>query len=274
MNKPQSNQSSAALNYTSYLCLDKILDAQHPRSEQSPEGMEHDEMLFIVIHQVFELWFKQILHEIDFAKEHLTTGDIGKVQHVLKRIRSIVKVMVGQVDIIETMTPIDFSAFRARLDAASGLQSYQFREIEFSLGFKRPSVLDRYTEDSEPYQRLDARLKAPSLWDAFLQFIKLRGYDIPQQLLDTISHGEIESNADVMGIIEKIYHSDYELTELCETLIDLDEGLLEWRYRHIKMVQRTIGMKPGTGGSSGAMYLMASLDKPIFPDLWAVRVNL
>jgi len=265
---------SAALNYSSYLRLDKILDAQQPRSEQSPEGMEHDEMLFIVIHQVFELWFKQILHELDFAKEQLTSGNIGKVQHVLKRIRGIVKVMVGQVDIIETMTPIDFSAFRERLDAASGLQSYQFREIEFSLGFKRADILDRYSPDSEEYQALEKRLNATSLWDSFLHFFSLRGYAIPQELLDKVSNSKIESNTEVMAVIEKIYHSDYELTELCETLIDLDEGLLEWRYRHIKMVQRTIGMKQGTGGSAGAMYLMASLDNPIFPDLWNVRANL
>ncbi len=265
---------SHALNYSSYLRLDKILDAQEPRSLANPDGMEHDEMLFIIIHQVFELWFKQILHEVDFAKEQMVVGNIGKVQHVLKRIRSIIKVMVGQVDVIETMTPVEFSAFRDRLDAASGLQSYQFREIEFSLGFKRANVLDRYEESSDIYQQLNKRLNEPSLWDAFIQFVAQRGYAVPEEYLKEISTSEIQSDGAIIDVIEEIYHSDHELTGLCETLIDLDEGLLEWRYRHIKMVQRTIGMKPGTGGSTGAMYLMASLDNPIFPDLWRVRAKL
>ena len=267
-------KENQAVNYTNYLMLEKILSAQELRSQDSPEGPEHDEMLFIIIHQVFELWFKQLLHETDYARTQLEAGNLGRTLHVLKRMRGIIKVMVSQVDVIETMTPLDFSAFRNRLDSASGLQSVQFREVEFSLGFKRESVLERYEEDSAEYRTLTKRMETPSLWDAFLDFISQRGFNLPDELLHTHTRLEVASSEAVIAVIEQIYKSDPELTQLCESLIDLDEGILEWRYRHIKMVQRTIGMKQGTGGSEGAKYLMASLSKPIFPDLWNVRTKL
>ena len=268
-----SNKDQAT-NYSSYLQLEKILNAQEPRSQDHPDGAEHDELLFIIIHQVFELWFKQLLHELDFVREQLHTGDLGRTFHVLKRVRNIIKVMVSQVDVIETMTPLDFSAFRSRLDAASGLQSVQFREVEFILGFKRKSVLSRYPSDSDQYKKLQLRLETPSIWDAFLNFVSGRGYSVPDELLKNVSQSEVVANESIISILEEIYHKDPELTQLCESLIDLDEGIQEWRYRHVKMVQRTIGMKQGTGGSDGANYLMASLDKPIFPDLWQVRMSL
>lgn len=267
-------KNEQALNYSNYLGLDKILNAQERRSEDSPDGAEHDEMLFIIIHQVFELWFKQLLHEIDFVRSHLDSNNLGKTLHVLKRMRNIVKVMVGQVDVIETMTPQDFTAFRSRLDSASGLQSFQFREIEFSLGFKRESVLSRYDKSSDEYKRLMSRLETPSIWDAFVNFIHHKGFELPQELLNNNTKSEVVATEEVTSAIEKIYHTDPQLTQLCELLIDLDEGIQEWRYRHIKMVQRTIGMKSGTGGSDGVNYLTASLLKPIFPDLWNVRMRL
>jgi len=267
-------KSDQAINYAKYLQLDKILDAQAPRSKDQPEGAEHDELLFIIIHQVFELWFKQLLHELDYVCKQLSTGDLGRILHVLKRVRNIIKVMVAQVDVIETMTPLDFSAFRSRLDSASGLQSLQFREIEFTLGYKRASVMSRYDEDSDAFLALKSRLEAPSLWDSFLGFLDKSGYKLPEAMLSTISHSEVISSEVVIKVLEEIYHKDPNLTQLCESLIDLDEGIQEWRYRHVKMVQRTIGMKQGTGGSEGASYLMASLDKPIFPDLWQVRMRL
>ena len=267
-------KENQAVNYSNYLMLDKILSAQEPRTQDNPEGAEHDELLFIIIHQVFELWFKQLLHELDYCQIQLASNNLGKTLHVLKRIRNIIKVMVSQVDVIETMTPLDFSAFRHRLDSASGLQSFQFREIEFSLGFKQPSVLSRYDESSEAYQKLTKRLTMPTLWDAFLEFIVLRGYELPEEVLNRDKNAPVTSSEATVGVIEKIYHSDPEVSQLCESLIDLDEGLQEWRYRHIKMVQRTIGMKQGTGGSEGVNYLTASLLKPMFPDLWDVRMKL
>lgn len=267
----KENQS---VNYSNYLSLDKILNAQNLRSDQSPDGPEHDELLFIVIHQVFELWFKQLLHELDYCQQQLKADNLGKTLHVLKRVRNIIKVMVSQVDVIETMTPLDFSAFRNLLDSASGLQSYQFREVEFSLGYKRASILDRYDESSVAFQSLNKRLHEPSLWDAFIHFINQRGYAVPDEVLDRNLTSEIIASESVISIIEEIYHSDPALTQLCETLIDLDEGLQEWRYRHVKMVQRTIGMKMGTGGSEGVNYLLQTLIKPFFPDLWDVRARL
>lgn len=262
-----------ALNYSSYLKLDQILNAQQPKSEDHPGGAEHDEMLFIIIHQVFELWFKQLLHEIDYATEQLNEDKLGRTLHVLKRIRNIVKVMVSQVDVIETMTPIDFNAFRNRLESASGLQSYQFREVEFALGFKRPEVLSRYDESSVAYINLTKRLESETLWQAFLNFIAQRGYSLPEGY-DCNKSSDEQSDPAIIEALEKIYHSDHSLTQLCESLIDLDEGLQEWRYRHVKMVQRTIGMKQGSGGTDGANYLMASLNKPLFPALWDVRMKL
>ena len=268
------SKENQATNYSSYLLLEKILNAQEPRSQDNPDGAEHDELLFIIIHQVFELWFKQLLHELDFVCKQLHTGDLGRTLHVLKRVRNIIKVMVSQVDVIETMTPQDFSAFRSRLDSASGLQSVQFREIEFALGYKRESVLSRYSPGSKEFTSLKTRLKNPSLWDAFLNFVAGRGYSVPKEMLAAVSQSEIVASDPIVKILEEIYHTDPKLTQLCESLIDLDEGIQEWRYRHVKMVQRTIGMKQGTGGSEGANYLMASLDKPIFPDLWQVRMSL
>ena len=267
-------KENQAVNYTGYLGLDKILNAQDLRSKDTETGPEHDEMLFIIIHQVFELWFKQLLHEFDYCQEQLKAKELGSTLHVLKRVRNIIKVMVSQVDVIETMTPRDFSAFRNLLDSASGLQSYQFREIEFTLGLKRANVLSRYDEASTAHINLTKRLHAPSLWDAFLHFVSERGYEIPEQLLSANSTTELEASEEVISVIEKIYHNDPELTQLCETLIDVDEGLQEWRYRHVKMVQRTIGMKIGTGGSDGVNYLLQSLIKPFFPDLWDVRSRL
>jgi tryptophan 2,3-dioxygenase len=263
-----------AVNYTSYLSLDKILTAQKLRSEDTDSGPEHDELLFIIIHQVFELWFKQLLHEFDYCREQLQASELGSTLHVLKRVRNIIKVMVSQVDVIETMTPRDFSAFRNLLDSASGLQSYQFREIEFTLGLKRPEVLERYDESSVAFINLTKRLHEPSLWDAFLTFVSQRGYELPAGTLNQNKTTEITASDAIIDVIENIYHNDPELTQLCETLIDVDEGIQEWRYRHVKMVQRTIGMKLGTGGSDGVNYLLQSLIKPFFPDLWDVRSRL
>lgn len=266
--------SDQALTYSNYLKLDQILSAQDPLSKNASGEAEHDELLFIIIHQVFELWFKQLLHELDYACLHIRDSELGAALHVLKRVRSIVKVMVSQVDVLETMTPLEFSAFRSRLDQASGLQSFQFREVEFLLGFKRTSVLARYPEGSEAHDKLIKRLNAPTLWDVFLSFLAQRNYQVPAEVLNREVTEPVEPCEGVVEILEQVYRSDPEIVQLCESLTDLDEGIQEWRYRHIKMVQRTIGMKTGTGGSAGAPYLMATLDNPFFPDLWNVRSRL
>jgi tryptophan 2,3-dioxygenase len=262
--------SDAAVTYNSYLHIDELLALQQPRSE----GPEHDEMLFIVIHQVYELWFKQLLHELDRVMALLTADDSPRAQHTLKRILTILKVLVAQLDILETMTPLEFLSFRARLDAASGFQSDQFRQVEFVLGLKRAGAVGRFPEGSRARQALQQRFAAPTLWDAFLRYLAREGYAVPASQLARDATAAIESSRAVQDVLIDLYRRDPKNAELCERLVDLDEGVQEWRYRHVKMVERTIGMKPGTGGSSGAAYLRNTVGCNLFPDLWEIRSRL
>jgi tryptophan 2,3-dioxygenase len=263
-------ETNAAVTYGNYLKIDELLSLQQPRSE----GPEHDELLFIIIHQVYELWFKELLHEFDRVSALLTADDTYRVQHTLKRILTILKVMVAQLDILETMTPLEFLSFRARLEAASGFQSDQFRQIEFVLGAKSEGALTRFPEQSRAREALSRRYHAPTVWDAFLHYLSREGYPVPQMLLSRDVTRPPQPSSDVQRILVDIYRRDPKNAELCERLVDLDEGLQEWRYRHVKMVERTIGMKPGTGGSSGAAYLASTVSKPLFPDLWQIRAQL
>ncbi len=260
--------------YTSYLRLDELLDLQTPASRTAPGGEEHDEMLFIVIHQVYELWFKQVLHEIDLLRRAFEGNDRPLALATLKRILTIFKTLVAQVDVLETMTPVSFQSFRHRLDSASGFQSLQFREIEAALGERRPGMTAHIPEGSPERARVERRLGEASLYNAFLRFLALRQYEIPREVLERDPSAPPEEDARVQEILVGIYRSDPENREVCERLVDLDEGLQEWRYRHVKMVQRTIGMKIGTGGSAGVEYLKNTLFKPLFPDLWAIRTAL
>ena len=259
-----------ALTYSSYLKLDQLLGLQQPLSD----GPEHDETLFIVIHQVYELWFKEILHELDYLQTLLARPDTPRALHTLKRVLTILKVVVAQIDVLETMTPLEFLSFRDRLESGSGFQSFQFRELEFLLGAKTPASLERYPAGSAHRQRLERRLAAPTVWDAFLRFLAAAGYAVPAaQLRRDVTQPVVPSPAMQQVLIE-VYRRDPAVGSLCERLVDLDEGLQEWRYRHVKMVQRTIGTRRGTGGSEGAAYLMTTLNQPVFPDLWAIRTNL
>jgi tryptophan 2,3-dioxygenase len=259
-----------ALTYASYLRVDELLSLQVPRSE----GPEHDELLFIVIHQVYELWFKELLHELDRVVSLLAAGDSHRAQHTLKRVLTILKVMVAQLDILETMTPLEFLSFRARLEAASGFQSDQFRQIEFLLGRKSESAVARFQPGSRARTALERRHAAPTVWDAFLRYLATQGYAVPAEHLSRDVTAAITASAAVQEILVQIYRSDPKNTELCERLVDLDEGVQEWRYRHVKMVERTIGAKTGTGGSSGARYLQGTVGHNLFPDLWAIRSSL
>ncbi|HEX9941484.1 MAG TPA: tryptophan 2,3-dioxygenase family protein [Thermoanaerobaculia bacterium] len=258
------------VTYSSYLRLGELLDLQTPASE----GEDHDEMLFIVIHQVYELWFKQVLHETDMLRRALEGNDRPTAFATLKRILTIFKTLVSQVDILETMTPVSFSSFRYRLDTASGFQSFQFRELEVVLGHRAPGVAERMPEGSEERRRTEERLRQPSLYDSFLRFLARNGYPIPEEVLERDVSGPPVEDERVRQILVQIYRSDPSTREVCERLVDLDEGIQEWRYRHVKMVQRTIGMKTGTGGSAGVEYLKNTLFKPLFPDLWTIRTAL
>ncbi|HXE57550.1 MAG TPA: tryptophan 2,3-dioxygenase family protein [Gemmatimonadales bacterium] len=258
------------LTYWDYLRLDDLLALQRPLSE----GPEHDETLFIVIHQVYELWFKEILHELDYLQRLLARGDTARAMHTLKRILTILKVLVAQLDILETMTPLEFLSFRDRLQSSSGFESYQFRELEFVLGKKRRAALEHYPEGTEGRRRLERRFAEPTLWDAFLRFLARAGQPVPRELLGRDVTQPVGESPEVQRILVRIYRTDPLLSELCERFVDLDEGVQEWRYRHVKMVQRTIGTKRGTGGSAGAEYLVTTLMQPVFPDLWAIRTEL
>jgi tryptophan 2,3-dioxygenase len=265
-----SDRSSPAVTYGSYLRIDDLLALQQPRST----GPEHDELLFIVIHQVYELWFKQLLHEFDRVTDLLTTDDSHRTQHTLKRILTILKVMVAQLDILETMTPLEFQSFRARLEAASGFQSDQFRQLEFVLGAKTAAAIERFPEGSRARAALQRRYAEPTLWDAFLRYLAREGYPVPASQLSRDVAARVEPSPDVQAILVNLYRKDAKNAELCERLVDLDEGVQEWRYRHVKMVERTIGTKMGTGGSSGAEYLRNTVGRNLFPDLWEIRAHL
>jgi tryptophan 2,3-dioxygenase len=258
------------LTYTSYLRLDELLDLQRPVSD----GPEHDETLFIIIHQVYELWFKEMLHELDHLNRLLEARDAPRALHTLKRVLTVLKVVVAQIDVLETMTPLEFLSFRDRLETGSGFQSFQFRELEFLLGRKDPAALDRYPAGSDHRARLERRLAAATVWDAFLRYLAAEGYAVPAGELRRDVTRPIRASAEIQRLLIRVYRSNPTAASVCERLVDLDEGVQEWRYRHVKMVQRTIGTRRGTGGSAGAEYLMTTLSQPVFPDLWAIRTDL
>ena len=259
-----------AVTYGSYLRVDDLLDLQQPRSD----GPEHDELLFIVIHQVYELWFKEVLHELDYARRLFEGDEAHRAQHTLKRILTILKVMVAQLDILETMTPLEFFSFRERLEAASGFQSDQFRQLEFVLGRKPPQTIARFAEGSRARRELERRFHEPTLWDGFLRYLARERYPVPPSQLSRDVTAPIEPSPEIQEILIEVYRKDVKNAEICERLVDLDEGMQEWRYRHVKMVERTIGVKTGTGGSAGAGYLRTTVGAPLFPDLWEIRSRL
>jgi tryptophan 2,3-dioxygenase len=228
-------ERSPALTYTSYLALDEVLTAQRPRSA------EHDEMLFIVIHQVYELWFKQLLHELAHLQRLLEQGSGPQAMHTLRRVLTILKTVVAQIDVLETMTPREFTSFRDRLESASGIE---------------------------------AALTRPSVYDHYLRYLVASGYAIPPERLERDVTAPVEPSRDVQLAILAAYRDNGEAAEVSERMVDMDEGVQEWRYRHVKMVERTIGDKPGTGGSAGVAYLQRTVGAPLFPDLWAVRSEL
>ena len=261
---------SQPLTYSSYLRLPELLGLQAPQSRVAGRE-EHDEMLFIVIHQVYELWFRQLLHEIDHVIVLLDADDPIRAGRGLRRMLTILKVMVSQMDVLETMSPLEFLSFRERLDSSSGFQSAQFREFEFVLGHKRPEIAESFGSDDAAWARLRQRLEQPSLWYTVCEFLRRRGSDVGASPAVT---EPTQPSVAVQSALVDLYRADSAVADLAEKLVDLDEGVQEWRYRHVKMVERTIGNKPGTGGSSGVGYLASTLGRPIFPDLWEIRTQL
>ena len=258
------------LTYSNYLKIDELLDLQELRSD--PE--EHDEMLFIIIHQTYELWFKQMLHEMDKLRNDLSDAKTWGAVKTMKRILTILKTMVAQIDILETMTPLEFESFRGFLDEASGFQSVQFREVEMICGHRSTHILEVHKDQPQYLERMKERMKEPTIWERFCEFLQHKGYDVemPERENENgLLYNPSDHNQD---ILLDIMNNDQELAMLCELLVDFDEGMQEWRYRHVKMVERTIGNKMGTGGSSGVDYLRKTLHQRIFPDLWEIRSDI
>ena len=263
-----------AVTYTSYLALDEILAAQRPLST-APDGRpEHDELLFIVIHQVYELWFKQLLHELAEVQRTLEGADVDATLHLLNRVLKILKTLVAQIDVLETMTPLQFTSFRDRLESASGFQSAQFREVEAVLGKRDASAPRVHPEGSSGRDRIEAAQARRSVWGSFLAYLVVRGHTIPADVLSRDVTLPPEPDERVQDILVAVYRTDADGALVAERLVDVDEGFQEWRYRHVKMVERTIGTKPGTGGSAGVEYLRTTLFQPVFPDLWEIRGRL
>jgi len=258
---------SKSHTYSSYLELDELLSLQRTKSEPP----EHDEMLFIIIHQVYELWFKLLLHEVDKINRNLSAGELFRAIATFKRTRMVMKTLVAQLDILETMSPMSFMTFRDRLEAASGFQSPQFRELEFLLGFKRPEMLEYHEGNPAAIARLEARLEQPSVVDHFYDFLETQDVEIPPEVRAKAPADPNVPDETIQEEILRLYRTRPDVAILLELMTDFDEGLQEWRYRHVKMVERTIGTKKGTGGSAGAEYLRSTLNQPIFPDLWEVR---
>jgi tryptophan 2,3-dioxygenase len=257
------------VTYSNYLKIEELLSLQQPLSE----GPEHDEMLFIIIHQVHELWFKQVIHELKRLQTSLGNQNIHEAQHNLSRVRTILKTIVSQVDILETMTPLSFGSFRDRLESASGFQSVQFRELESMMGKKSQRAIDMHEDGSPAHESLTRLYTSPTVYDSFLHYLAAIGHEIPDEVLHRDFTTKYEANEGVQQAILKVYREDPMHASLLECMVDVDEGFQEWRYRHVKMVERTIGTKSGTGGSDGAAYLWSTIRPTFFPDLWAVRTH-
>ncbi len=250
----------AKLTYGSYLRVDDLLALQTPQSEPP----HHDELLFIVIHQVYELWFLQVLHELQAAMRSLAADDLLHCSKTFRRIDTIQRLLEQQVDVLETMAPQDFNGFRNRLNPASGFQSAQFREIEFLCGAQQTSDLRYLEPTSEERLRLERRLAEPTLYDSLREVLRRRGF-------------AADSSEELIASYKTIYDDTehhYDLYLVLEDFIEFDERFALWRGRHVRMVERMIGMKPGTGGSLGVSYLEKTLAKKFFPELWAVRTEL
>jgi len=264
---------NAPLSYNKYLRVPELIDLQSCRSSPA----QHDELLFITVHQAYELWFKQILHEIDAAIALMKQDRAIEAGHALRRVVEIEKLLIAQIHILETMTPVRFLGFRDELNPASGFQSMQFREIEFSSGLKNAQILREFAADDFAYQRLAARMNGPSLAEVFFALLRRRGFDTPASDAPRDAK-ERRSNTSKRqrAIIEIMTHLDrfYQEYQLAEMLLEHDEYFSLWRSHHIRMVERMVGAKKGTGGSEGIGYLQTTLDKKFFPELWEARTYL
>ena len=264
---------SRSMSYGDYLALDQLLSAQHPRSEPP----QHDELLFIVQHQTSELWLKLLLHELRSARSLLTTDDLAPALKRLARVKRIQEVLIEQWGVLATLTPSEYAQIRPFLATSSGFQSWQYRAVEFLLGNKNIEMVRVFDHDAAAHDLLDTLLREPSLYDEFLRYLARRGYAVPPALLDrdwTLPHTLDAQLVHVFGDVYAAPAEHWGVYETCEELVDLEDNMQLWRFRHLKVVERTIGHKRGTGGSSGVDFLRRALDLTFFPELYAVRSEI
>ena len=261
-------------SYGGYLRLDRLLDAQHPVSGREDDAPRHDEMLFIIQHQVSELWMKLMIHELRAAIAHVRADALEPCFKILARVKLIQKQLFEQWAVLETLTPSEYEAFRPALGTASGFQSAQYRAIEFLLGNKQAAILDVFRHEPATFAELDALLHAPSLYDEFLRLLARRGLPVPRASLVRDVTRPYVRNADLVPVLARIYEDPeqwWDAYDMCEKLVDVEEAFQLWRFRHMKTVERIIGYKPGTGGSSGVAFLRRALEHSFFPELLDVR---
>ena len=261
------------MTYGSYLGLEALLSAQHPVS--SPE--HHDELLFIIQHQTSELWLKLILHELRASREFLKSDNLRSALKPLARVKHIQEVLIQQWSVLATLTPSEYAEFRDSLGNSSGFQSVQYRTIEFALGNKNAKMLRVFEVEPENHALLAAELAAPTLYDEFLRYLSRRGLPVPSEILERDVTEAYEHNDGLVDVFRTIYENHeehWDLYEACEELVDIEDNFQFWRFRHLRVVTRTIGMKTGTGGSSGVDFLQRALSLTFFPELFAVRTEV
>jgi tryptophan 2,3-dioxygenase len=261
----------SSLSYGEYLHLDKLLAAQHPLTR------EHNEMLFVIVHQVSELWMRLMLHELTAALESIRRDDLDPALKMLARIARSQSQLIAVWDVLSTLTPFEYTAFRNALGRSSGFQSVQYRMLEFLFGNKHAEMLAVHKRDPAAHAALERALAAPSLYDEVLRLLSRRGYDIPQDYLSRDFREPYVASKQVAGAWLGVYHNadkDWDLYELAEKLVDLDHNFQLWRCHHLKTVERIIGYKPGTGGTGGVSYLAKALELKFFPELWQIRTSM
>jgi tryptophan 2,3-dioxygenase len=260
-----------ALSYGQYLHLDQLLDAQKPLSYQ------HDEMLFIMIHQVSELWMKLCLHELTATIACVRRDDLGPTFKMLERVSTIQQQLLQSWDVLATITPSDYSAFRNALGKSSGFQSAQYRMLEFTIGNKNADMIKVFRSDPANFEPLERALRSPSLYDEVLRLLTRRGFDLPPELVDRDFTQPYRASKPVAAAWLSVYHNsekEWDLYRLAEHLVDLDYKFQLWRFAHVKTVERIIGFKRGTGGTGGVSYLTKALELKFFPELWTIRTSM
>ena len=269
---PNNYGENPPLSYNKYLRVQDLIGLQECLSDPA----HHDELLFITVHQAYELWFKQILHELDAAIQFMEEDRVPAATRAVKRVVEIEKLLINQIHILETMAPISFLAFRDQLNPASGFQSMQFREIEFSSGLKDKNILREFSTDEFAHERLQARMARPSLAECFYRVLQRRGLNAPFNSEADSGQQKKSYEERTHAVLEVLTHFEerYEEFQLAEALLEHDEYFALWRSHHIKMVERMVGAKRGTGGSEGIGYLKTTLDKKFFPELWEARTHL